>query len=190
TRAVPAAPSILRRSRARRGGKRVRFAQVTVYYFARRQGFTCVPSAGGSSLGMAPRHHRAGEAVEDPGREYLVGGDLGEPSGKYLDRFGGGQLTQNGTVPSAEAAGLTLADVSDDDLDVGQVEVGDYFYLQPLPTKRRRALLRASGVRRIDAEERQELRALRLSREQCGCLCRLTCEPRTCACSQAGIQCQ
>ncbi|KAF4805103.1 hypothetical protein TURU_002200 [Turdus rufiventris] len=99
-------------------------------------------------------------------------------------------MTQNGTVPSAEAAGLTLADVSDDDLDVGQVEVGDYFYLQPLPTKRRRALLRASGVRRIDAEERQELRALRLSREQCGCLCRLTCEPRTCACSQAGIQCQ
>lgn len=83
-----------------------------------------------------------------------------------------------------------MADVSDDDLDVGQVEVGDYFYLQPLPTKRRRALLRASGVRRIDAEERQELRALRLSREQCGCLCRLTCEPRTCACSQAGIQCQ
>ncbi|RMC22580.1 hypothetical protein DUI87_00418 [Hirundo rustica rustica] len=73
------------------------------------------------------------------------------------------ELTQNGTVPSAEAAGLTLADVSDDDLDVGQVEVGDYFYLQPLPTKRRRALLRASGVRRIDAEERQELRALRLS---------------------------
>ncbi|TRZ11747.1 hypothetical protein HGM15179_015383 [Zosterops borbonicus] len=164
-------PSILRRSRARRGGKRVRFAQVTVYYFARRQGFTCVPSAGGSSLGMAPRHHRA--------RRYS------------LSQFAHlRQLTQNGTVPSAEAAGLTLADVSDDDLDMGQVEVGDYFYLQPLPTKRRRALLRASGVRRIDAEERQELRALRLSREQCGCLCRLTCEPRTCACSQAGIQCQ
>lgn len=29
---------------------------VTVYYFPRRQGFTSVPSQGGSSLGMA-RHH-------------------------------------------------------------------------------------------------------------------------------------
>uniref|UniRef100_A0A8C9KWI0 Cysteine and serine rich nuclear protein 2 n=1 Tax=Serinus canaria TaxID=9135 RepID=A0A8C9KWI0_SERCA len=156
-----APPSILRRSRARRGGKRVRFAQVTVYYFARRQGFTCVPSAGGSSLGMAPRHHRA--------RRYSLSqfAHLRQVSHRqhlrqHLRReklpvqilkpfpLPPSQLTQNGTVPSAEAAGLTLADVSDDDLDVGQVEVGDYFYLQPLPTKRRRALLRASGVRRID----------------------------------------
>lgn len=35
----------------------MRFDQVTVYYFARRQGFTSVPSQGGSSLGMAPRHN-------------------------------------------------------------------------------------------------------------------------------------
>ncbi|NWV38135.1 CSRN2 protein, partial [Grantiella picta] len=189
----PPAPSILRRSRARRGGKRVRFAQVTVYYFARRQGFTCVPSAGGSSLGMAPRHHRARRysLSQFPHlRQARFGWRDSSWPGDIPTRPFHPQLTQNGTVPSAEAAGLTLADVSDDDLDVGQVEVGDYFYLQPLPTKRRRALLRASGVRRIDAEERQELRALRLSREQCGCLCRLTCEPRTCACSQAGIQCQ
>ncbi|XP_041567486.2 cysteine/serine-rich nuclear protein 2 [Taeniopygia guttata] len=186
-------PSILRRSRARRGGKRVRFAQVTVYYFARRQGFTCVPSAGGSSLGMAPRHHRARRYSLSQFahlRQVSHRQHLRQHLRREKLRARRRELTQNGTVPSAEAAGLTLADVSDDDLDVGQVEVGDYFYLQPLPTKRRRALLRASGVRRIDAEERQELRALRLSREQCGCLCRLTCEPRTCACSQAGIQCQ
>ncbi|NXA82096.1 CSRN2 protein, partial [Thryothorus ludovicianus] len=183
--------------------KRVRFAQVTVYYFARRQGFTCVPSAGGSSLGMAPRHHRARRyslsqfahlrqvSHRQHLRQHLRREKLRARSVQLSPHVSlRPQLTQNGTVPSAEAAGLTLADVSDDDLDVGQVEVGDYFYLQPLPTKRRRALLRASGVRRIDAEERQELRALRLSREQCGCLCRLTCEPRTCVCSQAGIQCQ
>lgn len=35
----------------------MRFDQVTVYYFARRQGFTSVPSQGGSSLGMAQRHN-------------------------------------------------------------------------------------------------------------------------------------
>ena len=76
------------------------------------------------------------------------------------------QLTKNGTVESVEADGLTLDDVSDEDIDVENVEVDDYFFLQPLPTKRRRALLRASGVHRIDAEEKQELRAIRLSREE------------------------
>lgn len=100
------------------------------------------------------------------------------------------QLTKNGTVESEEADGLTLEDVSDDDIDVENVEVDDYFFLQPLPTKRRRALLRASGVHRIDAEEKQELRAIRLSREECGCDCRLYCDPEACACSQAGIKCQ
>lgn len=101
-----------------------------------------------------------------------------------------GQLTKNGTVESVEADGLTLDDVSDEDIDVENVEVEDYFFLQPLPTKRRRALLRASGVHRIDAEEKQELRAIRLSREECGCDCRLYCDPEACACSQAGIKCQ
>lgn len=93
-------------------------------------------------------------------------------------------------MESEEAEGLTLEDVSDDDIDVENVEVDDYFFLQPLPTKRRRALLRASGVHRIDAEEKQELRAIRLSREECGCDCRLYCDPEACACSQAGIKCQ
>ncbi|NXX41368.1 CSRN2 protein, partial [Tricholaema leucomelas] len=100
------------------------------------------------------------------------------------------QLTKNGTVESEEAEGLTLEDVSDDDIDVEGVEVDDCFFLQPLPTKQRRALLRASGVQRIDAEEKQELRAIRLSREECGCHCRLYCDPQACACSQAGIKCQ
>lgn len=52
----PPATSILRQPKPSPGGKRVRFDVVTVYYFPRRQGFTSVPSQGGSSLGMA-RHH-------------------------------------------------------------------------------------------------------------------------------------
>lgn len=52
----PPATSILRQHKPSPGGKRVRFDVVTVYYFPRRQGFTSVPSQGGSSLGMA-RHH-------------------------------------------------------------------------------------------------------------------------------------
>lgn len=36
--------------------KGVRFGEVTVYHFPRKQGFVSVPSAGGSTLGMARRH--------------------------------------------------------------------------------------------------------------------------------------
>ncbi|KAJ8260158.1 hypothetical protein GJAV_G00177760 [Gymnothorax javanicus] len=100
------------------------------------------------------------------------------------------KLTQNGAVDCAEAEALTLEDVSDEDLDVDGVEVDECFFLQPLPTKRRRALLRASGITRIDGGEKSELRAIRLSREECGCDCRFYCDPRRCGCSQAGIKCQ
>lgn len=36
--------------------KAIMFDKVTVYYFPRAQGFTCVPSQGGSTLGMASQH--------------------------------------------------------------------------------------------------------------------------------------
>ncbi|XP_053173304.1 cysteine/serine-rich nuclear protein 2 [Scomber japonicus] len=185
--------SILRQHKPSPGGKRVRFDVVTVYYFPRRQGFTSVPSQGGSSLGMA-RHHSSirrytlGEFAREQEtshrhtlRQHLRQEKLNARKMK---------LTRNGTVECAQADLLTLEDVSDEDLDVDGVEVDDCFFLQPLPTKRRRALLRASGIARIDAREKAELRAIRLSREECGCDCRLYCDPRHCGCSQAGIKCQ
>lgn len=49
------APSILKRAPRERPG-RVTFDGITVYYFPRCQGFTSVPSRGGCTLGMAPRH--------------------------------------------------------------------------------------------------------------------------------------
>uniref|UniRef100_A0A3Q2P1M3 Cysteine and serine rich nuclear protein 2 n=1 Tax=Fundulus heteroclitus TaxID=8078 RepID=A0A3Q2P1M3_FUNHE len=185
--------SILRQPRPSPGGKRVRFDVVTVYYFPRRQGFTSVPSQGGSSLGMARhhssiRHYTLGEFAREQEsshrhtlRQHLRQEKLNARKMK---------LTRNGTVECAQADLLTLEDVSDEDLDVDAVEVDDCFFLQPLPTKRRRALLRASGIARIDAREKAELRAIRLSREECGCDCRLFCDPRHCGCSQAGIKCQ
>lgn len=100
------------------------------------------------------------------------------------------QLTKNGSVESDEANALTLDDISDDDLDIDNTEVDEYFFLQPLTTKKRRALLRSSGVKKIDVEEKHELRAIRVSREDCGCDCRLFCDPETCTCSLAGIKCQ
>ncbi|XP_029362465.1 cysteine/serine-rich nuclear protein 2 isoform X2 [Echeneis naucrates] len=185
--------SILRQHKPSPGGKRVRFDVVTVYYFPRRQGFTSVPSQGGSSLGMARhhssiRHYTLGEFAREQEtshkhtlRQHLRQEKLNARKMK---------LTRNGTVECAQADLLTLEDVSDEDLDVDGVEVDDCFFLQPLPTKRRRALLRASGIARIDAREKAELRAIRLSREECGCDCRLYCDPRHCGCSQAGIKCQ
>lgn len=100
------------------------------------------------------------------------------------------QLTKNGTVESEEANTLTAEDISDDDIDLDNTEVDEYFFLQPLTTKKRRALLRSSGVKKIDVEEKHELRAIRMSREDCGCDCRIFCDPETCACSIAGIKCQ
>lgn len=62
--------------------------------------------------------------------------------------------------------------------------------LQPVPTRQRRALLRAAGVRKIDSVEKDECRDIRSSREFCGCGCKGYCDPDTCSCSQAGIKCQ
>ncbi|XP_076839781.1 cysteine/serine-rich nuclear protein 2 [Brachyhypopomus gauderio] len=185
--------SILRHHKTSLGRKRVRFDAVTVYYFSRRQGFTSVPSQGGSSLGMA-RHHCAtrrytlGEFAreQETSRRRVLHQHLRQEklNARKL------KLTRNGTVECTQADTLTLDDVSDEDLDVEGVEVDDCFFLQPLPTKRRRALLRASGIARIDAREKTELRAIRLSREECGCDCRFYCDPHQCGCSQAGIKCQ
>ncbi|XP_041097598.1 cysteine/serine-rich nuclear protein 2 [Polyodon spathula] len=184
--------SILRGHRAS-SRKRVRFDAVTVFYFSRRQGFTSVPSQGGSSLGMA-RHHCAI-------RRYTLGEFAREQESSHRQtlrqhlrheklRARKMKLTQNGAVLCPAAESLTLDDVSDEELGVEGVEVDDCFFLQPLPTKRRRALLRASGISHIDGEEKSELHAIRLSREECGCDCRLHCDPLHCRCSQAGIKCQ
>lgn len=106
------------------------------------------------------------------------------------------QLAESG-VPETEA-GLPLTVDTIDDASVeeelaaavagGQLE--EMTFLQPYPARKRRALLRAAGVRRIDREEKRELQALRQSREDCGCRCDRVCDPETCSCSLAGIKCQ
>uniref|UniRef100_A0A8C2CTV3 Cysteine and serine rich nuclear protein 3 n=1 Tax=Cyprinus carpio TaxID=7962 RepID=A0A8C2CTV3_CYPCA len=184
--------SILKREKRMRT-RRVHFEKVTVYYFSRRQGFTSVPSQGGSTLGMSSRHSCV--------RQYTLGEFAMEQEKIHRDMLRDHlkeeklnsirlRLTKNGSVESEEANALTLDDISDDDLDIDNTEVDEYFFLQPLTTKKRRTLLRSSGVKKIDVEEKHELRAIRVSREDCGCDCRLFCDPETCACSLAGIKCQ
>ena len=69
-------------------------------------------------------------------------------------------------------------------------ELDDYYFLQPLSIRQRRVLLRNSGVKKIDNTEKDFCKAVRFSRENCGCDCKLYCDPETCACSLAGIKCQ
>ena len=66
----------------------------------------------------------------------------------------------------------------------------DYYFLQPLPIRQRRMLLRSAGVKKIEGDEKDDCKNIRISRNLCGCECKVFCDPETCACSQAGIKCQ
>lgn len=184
--------SILKKSkRARRGN--VTFDQVTVYFFPRCQGFTSVPSRGGCTLGMMQRHSArctytlAEFAVEQRllRREKFLN-RLREEKLEALKM----KLTKNGTQENEEAERLTLDDIPEQDIDLSSANLDEGSFLQPYPSKKRYALLKAAGVKKIDKEEKRQLHELRLSRENCGCDCQGFCEPETCSCSLAGIKCQ
>ncbi|XP_069503849.1 cysteine/serine-rich nuclear protein 1 [Ambystoma mexicanum] len=171
----------------------VEFDRVTVFYFPRCQGFTSVPSRGGCTLGMVSKHATSKQFTlaefskeQESCRREKIKERLKEEKLQALKW----KLTMNGTKESEEANRLTTDDISDDDIDVNNIEVEDGFFLQPSPPKKRRALLKAVGVKKIDKEEKRELHNIRLSREDCGCDCQEFCEPETCSCSLAGIKCQ
>uniref|UniRef100_A0A8D0G1Y7 Cysteine and serine rich nuclear protein 1 n=1 Tax=Sphenodon punctatus TaxID=8508 RepID=A0A8D0G1Y7_SPHPU len=184
--------SILKKSK-RLKRNNVEFDRVTVFYFQRCQGFTSVPSRGGCTLGMLSKHSSSRQFTlaefskeqENVRREKLKE-RLKEEKLEALKW----KLTMNGTKESEEANQLTLDDISDDDIDVNNVELEDGFFLQPYPAKKRRALLKTVGIKKIDKEEKRELHSIRLSREDCGCDCQEFCDPETCSCSLAGIKCQ
>lgn len=189
---------ILKRA-SREHPRRVAFDGITVFYFPRCQGFTSVPSRGGCTLGMAPRHSACrrfslDEFSQEQARVHQekLRQRLKEEKLETLRR----KLSAAG-LPEAEAGQPLTVDTIDDasveeDLAVavasGRLE--EVNSLQPYLARQRRALLRDSGVRRIDREEKRELQALRQSREDCGCHCDRVCDPATCSCSLAGIKCQ
>lgn len=83
-----------------------------------------------------------------------------------------------------------MDDIPEQDIDISGANLEEGSFLQPYPPKRRYALLKAAGVKKIDKEEKRQLHELRISRENCGCDCQGFCEPETCGCSLAGIKCQ
>ena len=74
--------------------------------------------------------------------------------------------------------------------DASEWAIDDYYFLQPVPARQRRAMLREAGVARIDPAEREDCRSLRMSRGRCGCTCREVCRPPACPCCRSGIGCQ
>ncbi|XP_043537909.1 cysteine/serine-rich nuclear protein 2-like isoform X2 [Chiloscyllium plagiosum] len=119
-------PTSILKKQKRLRVKNVRFDQVTVYYFTRRQGFTSVPSQGGSSLGMARRHncirrYTLCEFAQE--QEHLHREMLRDHLKEEKLNVRKMKLTKNGTVESEEANVLTIDDVSDDDIDVDSIEV-------------------------------------------------------------------
>lgn len=155
----------------------INFDSVQVYYFPRQQGFSCVPSAGGCTLGMGARHVAfktltLAEHAAELRRAHRMQLQEINPRGSSSD-------------DSEESEEDYLSEGSGSDLD-GESNG----FLQPVSPKQRRALLKAAGIRKIDPSEKADCRNIRNSREVCGCTCRDFCDPETCSCSQSGIKCQ
>ncbi|KFB42938.1 hypothetical protein ZHAS_00010807 [Anopheles sinensis] len=161
-------------SREKRHKKAITFDGVTVYYFPRIQGFGCVPSQGGCTLGMEFQHvhsRRLTLAEHSSEQRKVHRQQLQELN----PRSSSSDDTSSEEEPSESGS---------------EAESESYGFLQPVTTRQRRALLKAAGVRKIDSTEKDECREIRTSREVCGCTCRGFCDPATCACSLAGIKCQ
>ncbi|XP_071399115.1 cysteine/serine-rich nuclear protein 1-like [Centroberyx affinis] len=187
--------SILKRPKLASGQSNVRFDLVTVFLFPRCQGFTSVPSRGGATLGMVRRHsalHRYTLAEHALEQRHRRRERLRERLREERLEAWRHKLIASGTIDQREADQLTVDQVPDGDTDIhiSDAELEDGGFLHPYSSRHRQALLQAAGVKRIDKEEKRQLHALRLSREDCGCDCQGFCEPETCACSLAGIKCQ
>ncbi|XP_044267393.1 uncharacterized protein LOC123013112 isoform X2 [Tribolium madens] len=162
----------------------ISFDSVTVFYFPRAQGFTCIPSQGGSTLGMGAQHSYV--------RKFTIGEHANEQRRIHRQLL---QQLRSERHSTGSNGGASSSDESDSeeepsDASESEMDLDNYYFLQPVSIRQRRALLRASGVRKIDSLEKDECRDIRTSREFCGCGCKGYCDPDTCSCSQAGIKCQ
>ncbi|ALC40155.1 Axud1 [Drosophila busckii] len=171
-------PDVSVQKRAKRS---INFDSVKVYYFPRQQGFSCVPTVGGCTLGMAARHIAFKTMTLAEHAAELRRAHRSQQQQQQEQQLG----NSNSSDDSEESEEDYLSECSGSDADDGSNG-----FLQPVTPKQRRALLKAAGVRKIDANEKRDCRDIRNSREVCGCSCREFCDPETCACSQAGIKCQ
>ncbi|KAG4071077.1 hypothetical protein HA402_002749 [Bradysia odoriphaga] len=159
---------------AKRVKRNIKFEGVNVFYFQRVQGNSCVPSQGGCTLGMA-RHHMYNRTFSS----------LSEHAAEQRRIHRLQDMNANNSSTDESDTEDEASENSGSDLDT---ETNGF--LQPVPARQRRVMLKTAGVLKIDTNEKDECRKIRTSREMCGCSCSGYCDPDTCFCSQSGIQCQ
>lgn len=166
-----------------RNEKKVKFKDVDVYFFDRTQGFTSIPHEGGSTLGMEYKHTEHA-TLSIPQHDKLR-------KSSYLSSQGGANSS------AGENSGeITPSDNQIDEHEAINCENEDWYFstsrLKPehrLTPAQRRLLLRESGLINIDGSESNTCKEIRDSRQNGGCNCDRICEPKTCSCSLANIQC-
>lgn len=171
---------------SKRARRTVQFDNVTVFYFARIQGFLCVPSVGGCTLGMEYGHmaQKTMTLNEHAAEQRRAHRQQLEQANPNLTRSQQQQQNnQNSLQSSSDESDEEASSASDVDAELTG-------FLRPVGTKQRRAMLKTAGVRRIEAAEKDECRAIRESREVCGCRCQGYCDPELCYCSINNIKCQ
>eukprot|EP00092_Neocalanus_flemingeri_P020086 GFUD01021747.1.p1 GENE.GFUD01021747.1~~GFUD01021747.1.p1 ORF type:complete len:867 (-),score=206.15 GFUD01021747.1:173-2773(-) len=62
--------------------------------------------------------------------------------------------------------------------------------LDRISSRKRKVILKTSGVENLDAREAEELKIIRENRDRVGCDCKGACNPALCSCAGEGIQCR
>lgn len=194
-------PSQENNQEEKEGKKSVLFDTVTIYHFTRSQGFTSIPEEGGATLGMKRRHFLRRKLSVDlyeevrrrSRREILLKIRLDKRRKKkerdqlHCNSISSSTSSASNTTTSSGSDEDSVSDYSD--ISDADLESDSYIFLQRIGVKLRRSLLRASGVGRIDPKEKKECKAIRESRERCGCKCVNQCIPGLCECSLLGVKC-
>lgn len=187
--------------------KSVLFNTVTIYHFNRSQGFTTIPSQGGSTLGMKRKHFLRRRLSVDlyeevrrrSRREILLKIRFEKRKQEEqlrreimaeceeLNVVSSNSSSSSNTITSDDDNDSTYSDCSD--ISDSELESDGYIFLQPIGVKLRRSLLRASGVGRIDPSEKKECNIIRDSRDRSGCKCVGQCIPEYCECTRLGVNC-
>jgi len=61
--------------------------------------------------------------------------------------------------------------------------------LDRISSRKRKVILKSSGVDHLDPREAEELKIIRENRGRVGCTCKGACNPAICVCAEGGIQC-
>ncbi|GAU87450.1 hypothetical protein RvY_00286 [Ramazzottius varieornatus] len=176
--------------------KSVRWSDVTVYLFPRQQGFTCVPSAGGVTLGMKREHSEMRNVTLTQHEQECRSRRM-----QYIQQ----QQQQQQQIVLEEEHSDEDVDEGEEDEEVSGEEEGEdegeseeeleeeyeegISFPVSISIRQRRSLLREAGCQ-VDNSERQDCQFIRVSREACGCQCQTVCNPDECSCSINKIKCQ